>query len=232
MFNCNCKKAPQTFPQIWGEVEKPIMAAVSKLLKNDSFLLEIGASERSVSHRLGMYLQDNFTEWNVDCEYNRVRNKGASKIQPREELCETMKNIQNAEILPELFSLQDHEKARKELAVDSYCNPTAVSTTRRCFPDVIIHKRGCEIHNLLVLEMKPSTADHDKWKVLIDWAKLLTFTQSLDGHADSPRYQFGIFLEFDKSSLSSAWRFERGQPIAMQQWVTDTIAMSKGERIG
>jgi hypothetical protein len=52
-------------------VENKLSAALSKLLERDSYLLVNNENERSISHRLGMYLQEEFTQWDVDCEYNR-----------------------------------------------------------------------------------------------------------------------------------------------------------------
>ena len=40
------------------------------LFRNDLFLLQAHASERSIAHKLGEYLQILFPDWNVDCEYN------------------------------------------------------------------------------------------------------------------------------------------------------------------
>lgn len=50
--------------------------SIRKLVKNDSFLLVHNASERSIAHRLALYIEED--EWiyangyQVDCEYNRV----------------------------------------------------------------------------------------------------------------------------------------------------------------
>ncbi|NCP88452.1 hypothetical protein GW781_14235 [bacterium] len=49
-----------------------IQQAVSKLMKIDKDLLLIDVNERSITHRLGIYLQEQFPEWDVDCEYNRL----------------------------------------------------------------------------------------------------------------------------------------------------------------
>lgn len=65
-----------------SEIKKKFFTALEYFFKNDSFLLihgknkygdemERGANERSVAHKLAEYLQDQFCEWNVDCEYNR-----------------------------------------------------------------------------------------------------------------------------------------------------------------
>lgn len=43
-------------------------------MEYDSFLLEENANERSITHKLAEYLQQEFKDWNVDCEYNRMWN--------------------------------------------------------------------------------------------------------------------------------------------------------------
>ena len=53
------------------EVEARVLSALSMLVERDRHLLEVCANERSITHRLGIYLQDLFPEWDVDCEYNR-----------------------------------------------------------------------------------------------------------------------------------------------------------------
>jgi hypothetical protein len=45
--------------------------ALKKLRLCDDYLLEKDCNERSITHRLGMYLQQEFDGWDVDCEYNR-----------------------------------------------------------------------------------------------------------------------------------------------------------------
>lgn len=53
------------------DVADNVRSALSRLLSDDIFILAANANERSISHRLAMYLEDEFPEWNVDCEYNR-----------------------------------------------------------------------------------------------------------------------------------------------------------------
>ena len=53
------------------EIKQKVCIAIDILFKNDAFLLENNANERSVSHKLAEYLQMQFPDWNVDCEYNR-----------------------------------------------------------------------------------------------------------------------------------------------------------------
>lgn len=48
-----------------------VLNALQQLLDRDSFLLERDVNERSITHRLAMYLAEEFPPWDVDCEYNR-----------------------------------------------------------------------------------------------------------------------------------------------------------------
>src|SRR3990172_335038 len=52
-------------------LKKKFLKSVNYLFKNDLFLLKNDASERSITHKLAEYLQKEFPEWHVDCEYNR-----------------------------------------------------------------------------------------------------------------------------------------------------------------
>jgi len=52
------------------EIEQKVSNAILRFLEKDGLLLEIDANERSISHRLAGYLQEEFLGWDVDCEYN------------------------------------------------------------------------------------------------------------------------------------------------------------------
>lgn len=53
------------------KIKEKVMNSIRFLLKNDFHLLEIEANERSIAHKLAEYLQREFPDWHVDCEYNR-----------------------------------------------------------------------------------------------------------------------------------------------------------------
>jgi len=53
------------------EAKQRISIALNILFKNDWFLLENRANERSIAHKIAEYMQVLFPEWNIDCEYNR-----------------------------------------------------------------------------------------------------------------------------------------------------------------
>ena len=46
--------------------------AVEELLYRDQTLFRLGANERTITHRFGIYLDRFFLGWDVDCEYNRT----------------------------------------------------------------------------------------------------------------------------------------------------------------
>ena len=54
------------------EIGKKLRICIEILYKKDLFLIENCVSERSISHKLAEYLQVEFPDWNVDCEYNRM----------------------------------------------------------------------------------------------------------------------------------------------------------------
>ena len=52
-----------------GEV---IITALGRLIQIDRDLFEIDVNERTITHRLAIYIQELFPTWHVDCEYNRT----------------------------------------------------------------------------------------------------------------------------------------------------------------
>ena len=113
-------------------VEEKVCAALSKLLEKDHYLLKKKANERSITHRLGIYLQEVFPEWDVDCEYN-LDGDDPKRLE---------------RFIDELW----YEYQRLGVALtDRELQQGTEDTT--VFPDIIVHKRGTEC-NLLVIEAK------------------------------------------------------------------------------
>ncbi len=52
-------------------IKRKIIRAFQQLIARDSYLLTVDANERSITHQLAIYLQNEFPEYHVDCEYNR-----------------------------------------------------------------------------------------------------------------------------------------------------------------
>jgi hypothetical protein len=110
------------------EVSEKIKNAYRKFLKNDSCLLAVVANERSITHRFAIYLEDEFPNYNVDCEYNR---EGTNIKRIRE--------IFNNNIPQTAISI-------------THKNGNTISV----YPDIIIHHRGTN-DNFIVIEAKKTT---------------------------------------------------------------------------
>ena len=52
-------------------VAEHVRTSLKRLIAEDAELFEADANERSISHRLAIYLEKAFPGWHVDCEYNR-----------------------------------------------------------------------------------------------------------------------------------------------------------------
>jgi hypothetical protein len=53
------------------DLEAKVIHGLKLLLERDLILFEINVHERTIAHRLAIYLEDQFPAWDVDCEYNR-----------------------------------------------------------------------------------------------------------------------------------------------------------------
>jgi hypothetical protein len=131
------------------EVRQAVSAALQRVRDEDTDLLRLDVNERSITHCLGMYLQEAVNDpWDVDVEYNRIgEDDDVTKRLPEE-------------------MLQDESQGA-------------------VYPDVIVHQRGSEDDNLLVIEAKKSSNSTDG-----DRQKIQAYLQHLD-------YDFGLFVRFD-----------------------------------
>ena len=134
------------------EIKEIVKNCLQKLRRLDKNLFEKDLNERTITHKLAIYLQEEFQELNVDCEYNRF-----------EDL------VKRLELPKDKINWDDTE-------------------AKTVFPDIIIHKRGIQENNLLVIEVKKSSninpGDFDRMK-------LHTFRQ------EPYSYTYGLFLKID-----------------------------------
>ncbi|WP_295230351.1 hypothetical protein [uncultured Chryseobacterium sp.] len=121
--------------------------ALSVLLKDDKHLLEANLSERSIAHRLALYLTGLFPEFDVDCEYNGDVDSDNYR-----------KNLQ--------IDREDIIKLSKK-KIDEF-------DTYSVFPDIIVHKRKFNTDNQLVIEIKKKDSNIEQKKY--DLLKLKAFT--------------------------------------------------------
>jgi hypothetical protein len=142
-----------------SDVEARLKKAEEKLLRTDRFLLENDVNERSITHKLAQYLQEEFfPEWDVDCEYNRVGTE---------------------------------EMAKK---LDLKAEPSCTDDThaRTVYPDIIVHHRGKEYENLLVIEAKKNSSPAGTSR---DEEKLKAFGKELG-------YKYCVLVTFERDRAS------------------------------
>ena len=109
------------------QIENALHKATVMLQQRDSIFLDpaFNINERSVTHRLGIYLQELFPEEHVDCEYNRIYSDDADEY--------IAKNIELGDLERDL-TLKDTD-------------------ARTVYPDIIVHRRNTN-RNLLAIEVK------------------------------------------------------------------------------
>ena len=111
------------------KVKTKVRRAFQKLVKKDPFLLKHNVNERSLTHRLAVYLESCFSAYHVDCEYNR------DGIGNRPKRISEIKNL---------------DSFREKVAADDDKGVTV-------YPDIIIHHRG-EQSGLVIIEAKKSNS--------------------------------------------------------------------------
>lgn len=130
-----------------NETKLAFRQALGFMLVRDRSLLERNLSERSIAHRLAVYLNETFPLFNIDCEYNGdVDSLVLRKI---------------LEIPPEIM---------EELAVRSIND----NNTYNVYPDIVVHERETNERNHLVIEVK-KTNSYQKLREY-DLIKLKEFT--------------------------------------------------------
>ena len=157
------------------EIKQKVKQSLHELWHNDKYLLKVDASERSITHRLAIYLEKEFRDLNVDCEYNREQDK------------------------PKTY----HEIVNQINQGGIKADDTEAKTA---FPDIIVHKRGNNHNNLLVIEVK-KLSGHSTLIDSTDEKKLRAFLNS-----NQLNYEFGLALQIPVGGGNTAklfW-FERG----------------------
>jgi hypothetical protein len=166
------------------DIKQRFIKSLERFLQDDKYLLEKAVSERAMTHKLAEHLQVNFPGHNVDCEYNRNRNK------PKE-----LQFRFNKALLSEVEKLiaRAHQYAaelkKPESEYGSLEDPLPPFST---YPDIIVHTRGNNHpDNILIIEVKKHNAGTDD-DLNFDFAKLEAFTS--DDGLNPYGYLLGIHL--------------------------------------
>ncbi len=82
-------------------IEKRLRHALATMQQQDAHLLSADVNERSVTHRLAMYLQAEFPDWHVDAEYNRDHYKiKAVRLEPESKMSD---DIDATTVFPDII---------------------------------------------------------------------------------------------------------------------------------
>lgn len=157
------------------DVKQKVDKAISKLFKLDQYLLIHDLNERTIAHKLAVYLQEEFNKYDVDCEYNRNADE-ISKMKMIYVVEEEFKKIKNI---------------KREFIIDIIQDDIEYMRLST-FPDVIIHERGKNTSNQLVIEIKKSTNNIDR---AFDFKKLECYTDQ--SRFNRLAYEWGLFIEFE-----------------------------------
>ncbi len=173
-----------------NDLQKKVIEAISKFIGKDKPLLSMGAHEQAISHRIAVYLEDLFPEenLNIDCEYN--------------------KHLDSRKVvdLSEFIDLENYESCG--------CNTCRkIETTRdikeleeREFrPDILVHHRGYNDHNQIVIEVKKTNS------CPFDIAKLMALTLNKE-KGGVYEYRIGVHLYFQEDKPVCLW-FSEGKQI-------------------
>jgi hypothetical protein len=150
-------------------IQEKIDQALRRLAENDSALLNSDVNERSMTHQLAIYLADEFTDYDydVDCEYNRMFYEGV-QVQKKSIRVEEMPTVSIGDL-----------------------------SARTAYPDIIVHWREDDKHNLLIIEAKKTGLNPSE-----DYKKLNGFMEDKNDHGLG--YEFSAFVIFDTGNPANS----------------------------
>lgn len=156
-----------------------IQNAVNEFVINEMHLLTVKASERCLTHRFAIALNDTFNVSDVDIDVEYNRNGMDEKI--------LYWQANQLKIVSELRKIRKKNNESYTLIV----------------PDIIIHKRGTD-ENFIAFEIKKKSNICDDEKIF-DRMKLSAYTKS---ETLDLKYKLGVYIEFDDSANSSDTQIE------------------------
>lgn len=113
------------------DIEEKLNSAIRRLLSIDKYLLEIDVHERSIAHKLAIYIQEEFKNWDVDFEYNRIMRLNSENT--------TAKTINS-----------ETEKLWKKDSIG-----------KSVYPDIIVHRRDTDENLLAIELKKTTNSKND-----------------------------------------------------------------------
>lgn len=162
------------------DAEAKIIKGLKTVTSQDAHLLTVDVSERAITHRLGMYYQELFSKWDVDCEYNRrfgfvkeIEFQARDILSRMADLLRERGSLAAQNLLGELGygghfidELKELERQLREPQFEYdagdglyYFILTLINGTKikkQISPDVIVHKRNRK-NNFIAIEAKKTS---------------------------------------------------------------------------
>lgn len=167
-------------PEDWKDSDI-FITIIKNFLNNEKFILNNDLNERTISYKLAEYIQKEFSSYDVDCEYNKM---------------------QNGED-PKKYTAKTLDLDAEEISSNDEKGITV-------YPDIIIHKRGNNENNYLIIEIKKNKYANEKRKKGesyrdFDFRKLKAYTKET-----TLNYTYGIYLEFEGNTICELKFFQKG----------------------
>lgn len=154
----------------FNDVREQMKLALKCFYKKDWYLIEKNVNERSITHKLAIYMEQVFNDYDVDCEYNR----NLDKVKVLNTIADRYNSLELNDDSIEL----NHAK-------------------RRVYPDIIVHRRRSDKRgdNLLVIEVKKFIDQGQENEAEnFDIDKLKAYTNMLD----ELQYCYGMYINLSK----------------------------------
>ena len=159
-----------------SEIKEKLMKAIHKLYEDDKYLIQKKAHERSITHMLAIHLKSHFSNHDIDCEYDLdiENNTGKKQITMLKNKLKEFKSGIYKQTLNNLNEFGD------------------IIVPVNFYPDIIIHRRGSNDLNTLIVELKKSTNTNEK-SIEFDRLKLKAYTKQ------GLKYRLGAYVNLSVS---------------------------------
>lgn len=203
-----------------AEYKRIIIRTLEKFLKEDSYLSDVNANERSQTHKIAEYLQQILPEYNVDCEYNKnlrqektlnffeIVNKIKDFLEDdsssnelagheRTTVLKLLEMITHRNIIADESNNPQTRDGNNYVGYLTFTDESQNKYIKRVFPDIIAHLRGTNT-NKIVIEAKKEGYKRPE-AVLFDRIKLGLFTKQ-NGQFD---YDIGFFITLPNKKITN-----------------------------
>lgn len=152
-----------------SDLEEVMVSSLETLFKEDAHLLTCNANERSISHRLAIYIQNALPEWNVDCEYNRIGNDDDPKVTKLPASDTKTDDLEARTVFPDIIV---HQRGPHENLLAIEIKKSSSRNAAADDHDIQKLKSYCspplQYHHALFLKIKTDSSQDERW-AFVKW---------------------------------------------------------------